>query len=149
MKTFYVLWDGSYYLTKTKQDYFGPAMGLAWSKNANIGSAHRFESICQALDFNGSSGLQLEVLRVDITSAWTPDLKVPTFPGTDELVPQIDDPRWEEPTDKIVGYKCYGIDPNGGVGRGTLNRHYGGYFYIYQYGGFEFGVSRVIISEKP
>ena len=74
MKTFYVLWDGSYYLTKTKQDYFGPAMGLAWSKNANIGSAHRFESICQALDFNGSSGLQLEVLRVDITSAWTPDL---------------------------------------------------------------------------
>ena len=78
MKTFYVLWDGSYYLTKTKQDYFGPAMGLAWSKNANIGSAHRFESLCQALDFNGSSGLQLEVLRVDITSAWTPDLLNPT-----------------------------------------------------------------------
>ena len=76
MKTFYVLWDGSYYLTKTKQDYFGPAMGLAWSKNANIGSAHRFESICQALDFNESSGLQLEVLRVDITSAYTPDLQV-------------------------------------------------------------------------
>jgi len=76
MKTFYVLGDGEYYLTKTEKDYFGPAMGLAWSKNANIGSAHRFESLCQALDFNESSGLQLEVLRVDITSVYTPDLQV-------------------------------------------------------------------------
>lgn len=75
MRTFYVLGDGEYYLTKTEKDYFGPAMGLAWSKNANIGSAHRFESLCQALDFNESSGLQLEVLRVDIASVYTPDLK--------------------------------------------------------------------------
>jgi len=146
MKTFYVLWDGSHYL------YNDPGLmeryGVA-SYTEYLGEAMRFESLCQALDFNGSSGLQLEVLRVDITSAWTPDLKVPTFPGTDELVPQLDDPRWQEPTDEIVGYQCYGIDPNGNVGRGTLNRHYGGYFYIYQYGGFEFGVSRVIISEKP
>jgi len=76
MKTFYVLGDGEYYLTKTEKDYFGPAMGFAWSKNANIGSAHRFESLCQALEFNESSGLQLEVLRVDITSVYTPDLQV-------------------------------------------------------------------------
>ena len=75
MKTFYVLGDGEYYLTKTEKDYFGPAMGLAWSKNANIGSAHRFESLCQALDFNESSGLQLEVLKIEITSVYTPDLK--------------------------------------------------------------------------
>lgn len=75
MKSFYVLGDGEYYLTKTKQDYCGPAMGLAWSKNANIGSAHRFESLCQALDFNNSSGLQLEVLKVEITSVYTPNLQ--------------------------------------------------------------------------
>lgn len=74
MKTFFVLWDGRYYLTKTKQDYFGPAMGLAWSKNANIGAAHQFESLPQALDFLDSSGLQLQVLRIEMTVVYAPDL---------------------------------------------------------------------------
>ena len=90
MKTFYVLGDGEYYLTKTEKDYFGPAMGLAWSKNANIGSAHRFESLCQALDFNESSGLQLEVLRVDVTSVYTPDLQ------TQVVIMQSDGSRYLE-----------------------------------------------------
>lgn len=146
MKSFYVLWDGSHYLCNDL-DLFGEFDVASYTKY--LGEAMRFESLCQALEFNGSSGLQLEVLRVEITSAWTPDLAIPTFPGTDELVPQLDDPRWEEPTDEVVGYKCYGIDPNGAIGRGVLNRHCDGYFYIYQYGGFEFGVSKVIISEKP
>lgn len=143
MKTFYVLWDGTHYLCGD---------GPPHSYSDYLGDAERFDTLPEALDFNNSSGLQLQVLRVEITVAYAPDLfteGIPCFPGTAESVPQLDDPRWQEPTDEIVGYKCYGIDPNGNVGRGTLNRHHGGYFYIYQYGGFEFGVSRVIISEKP
>lgn len=73
MKTFYVLWDGTHYLQGDHQ--YGPR-----SYSENIGEAWRFESLCQALDFNGSSGLKLEVLRVDITSAWTPDLFTENLP---------------------------------------------------------------------
>ena len=80
MKIFFVLWDGNYYLTKTKQDYFGPAMGLAWSKNANIGAAHQFDTLPQALEFLDSSGLQLQVLRVEITVAYAPDLFTENVP---------------------------------------------------------------------
>lgn len=39
-----------------------------------LGEAMPFESLCQALDFNESSGLQLEVLKVEITSVYTPNL---------------------------------------------------------------------------
>jgi hypothetical protein len=145
MRTFYVLWDWSHYLYNDPFS-FEPR---AHSYTEYLGEAMPFESLCQAFEFLESSGLQLEVLRVEITSAWTPDLRTPTFPGTDELVPQLDDPRWANAADEIIGYKCYGIDPNGGVGRGVLNRHHDGYFYIDQYGGFEFGVSKVIISKKP
>ena len=141
MKTFYVLWDGSHYLYNDL-DLFGGFDVASYTEY--LGEAMRFESLCQALDFNGSSGLQLEVLRVDITSAWTPDLAVPTFPGTDELVPQLDDPRWQDADDENIGHPCYGIEPTGGVCEGILNRHPSGYFYIYQHPGFEFGVSRVI-----
>lgn len=137
MKTFYVLWDGTHYLQGDHQ--YGPR-----SYGENIGEAWRFESLCQALDFNGSSGLQLEVLRVDITSAWTPDLAIPTFPGTDELVPQLNDPRWLEPTMEMDGCECYGIVSDNAVGRGVLIHHPAGYHYIRQDGGFEFGVSKVI-----
>jgi len=146
MKKFYVLWDGTHYVYDDRilMDRHGVA-----SYTEYLGEAMRFESLCQALDFNESSGLKLEVLRVDITSVYAPDLAIPTFPGTEESVPQLDDPRWVDATDQIVGHKCYGVDPNGGIGRGVLNRHHNGYFYIYQYGGFEFGVSKVIISEKP
>lgn len=64
MRTFYVLWDGSHYLYEYSPVSYGQSLGLAM----------RFESLCQALEFNESSGLQLEILRVDITSAWTPNL---------------------------------------------------------------------------
>jgi hypothetical protein len=146
MKGFYVLGSNGAYLTELDPV---KSEGLIYAGCDNIGLAVRFESLCQALDFNESSGLQLEVLKVEITSVYTPHLVIPTFPGTDELVPQLDDPRWQEPSDEIVGYKCYGVDPTGGVGRGTLNRHHNGYFYILQYGGFEFGVDKVIVSERP
>ncbi len=66
MKTYYILGNSDYYLQS-----IGPV-----SFNAYESSAIRFESLCQALDFNESSGLQLEVLRVDITSVYTPDLQV-------------------------------------------------------------------------
>lgn len=91
MKTFYVLFNGYTYLEGLESFYMGEDKCYYW--HPDIGAAHRFESLCQALDFNESSGFQLEVLRVDITSAWTPDLKIPTFLGTDESVPQRDDPR--------------------------------------------------------
>ena len=67
MKTFYVLWDGTHYLQGDHQ--YGPR-----SYTENLGEAHPFESLCQALDFNESSGLQLQVLRVEITVAYAPDL---------------------------------------------------------------------------
>ena len=113
MKKFYVLWDGTHYLCGD---------GPPHSYSDYLGDAERFDTLPEALDFNNSSGLQLRVLRVEITVAYAPDLfteGIPCFPGTDEPVPQLDDPRWQEPTDEIVGYKCYGIDPNGNVGRGT------------------------------
>ena len=64
MKTFYVLWDDGYFLVQNNPE--------AW--NPNVGTAMKFESLCEALDFNESSGLQLEVLKVEITSAYTPSL---------------------------------------------------------------------------
>jgi len=71
LKTFYVLWDGSHYL------YNDPGLmercGVA-TYTEYLGEAMKFESLCEALDFNESSGLQLEVLKVEITSAWTPNL---------------------------------------------------------------------------
>ena len=67
MKIFFVLWDGTHYLYDELS-----SEPRVHSYTENLGEAMRFESLCQALDF--SSGLQLEVLRVDITSAWTPDL---------------------------------------------------------------------------
>ena len=74
MKTFYVLFNGQTYLQSLeKVELFGDTCYF-W--HPDIGGAKRFESLCQALDFNESSGLQLEVLRVDITSAYTPDLQV-------------------------------------------------------------------------
>lgn len=76
MKTFYVLWDGSHYL------YDDPILmgqhGVA-SYTKYLGEAMTFDSLSQALDFNESSGIQLEILKVEITSVWTPNLfeKVP------------------------------------------------------------------------
>lgn len=61
MKTFYVL--GSVDRYAVDEEWFG-----------TLDEAMHFESLCQALDFNESSGLQLEVLRVEITSVYTPNL---------------------------------------------------------------------------
>ena len=72
MKTFYVLWDGTHYLYNDL-DLFGGFDVASYTEY--LGEAMRFESLCQALDFNGSSGLHLEVLKVEITSAWTPNLQ--------------------------------------------------------------------------
>lgn len=64
MKTFYVLFDGSHYL------YDDPDLmnrfSLA-SYTEYLGEAMKFDSLSQAFDFMQSSGLQLEVHRVDIT----------------------------------------------------------------------------------
>lgn len=68
MRIFYVLWDGSHYLQGDHQ--YGPPH----SYTEYLGEAMPFESLCQAFEFLESSGLQLEILRVDITSAWTPNL---------------------------------------------------------------------------
>jgi hypothetical protein len=71
MKTFYVLWDGSYYLYNDA--VLMKRHGVA-SYTEYLGEAMSFESLCQALDFLESSGLQLEVLKVEIASAYTPSL---------------------------------------------------------------------------
>jgi len=72
LKTFYVLFNGQTYLQSLEEiELFGDTCYF-W--HPDIGGAKRFESLCQAFEFNESSGLQLEVLRVDITSAWTPNL---------------------------------------------------------------------------
>ena len=74
MKNFYVLFNGHTYRQSLEKFELYEDVCYYW--HPSIVAAHRFESLCQALDFNESSGLQLEVLRVDITSAWTPDLQV-------------------------------------------------------------------------
>ena len=71
MKTFYVLWDGTHYLC---------GGGPPHSYSEYLGDAEQFESLCQALDLNQEFGLQSQVLRVEMTVAYTPDLfteKVP------------------------------------------------------------------------
>jgi len=75
VKTFYVLWDGTHYVYDDR--VLMERHGVA-SYTEYLGEAMRFESLCQALDFNGSSGLQLEVLKVEITSVCTPNLLNPT-----------------------------------------------------------------------
>lgn len=71
MKTFYVLWDGSHYL------YDDPILmerhGVA-TYTEYLGESMQFESLCQALDFNQLYELELSVLKVEITVAYTPDL---------------------------------------------------------------------------
>jgi len=77
MKTFYVL--GSVDRYAIDEEWFG-----------TLDEAMQFESLCQALDFNESSGLQLEVLRVDVTSVYTPDLQ------TQVVIMQSDGSRYLE-----------------------------------------------------
>lgn len=74
--------------------------------------------------------------------------KAPVFPGTNEFIPQLHDPRWVEPNDDFVGFDCYGLAAFNGVCKGVLNRTAEGTFYIYQYGGYEFGVNKVIPLES-
>lgn len=64
MKTYYILGNGEYYLQSVKPVSF----------NAYESSAIRFKSLCQALDFNQLHELELSVLKVEITVAYTPDL---------------------------------------------------------------------------
>jgi len=71
MKTFYVLWDGSHYLCGD---------GPPHSYSDYLGDAERFDTLPEALDFNESSGLQLQVLRVEITVAYAPDLFTENVP---------------------------------------------------------------------
>lgn len=75
--------------------------------------------------------------------------KAPVFPGTNEFIPQLHDPRWVEPSDDLVGFDCYGLANFNTVCKGVLNRTAEGAFYIYQYGGYEFGVNKVILLESP
>lgn len=78
MKTFYVLFDGVRYLSfnpKTlSNEIVLPNGTRSWLWSAKIGEAEQFESLCQALEFMQSSGLQVEVLRIDVTSVYTPNL---------------------------------------------------------------------------
>ncbi len=73
----------------------------------------------------------------------------PVFPGTKEFVPQPHDPRWETPDNFYVGYDCYGLAAFNAVCKGVLNRTAEGTFYIYQSGGYEFGVEKIIPLESP
>ena len=72
MKAFYVLFNGFTYLESLETIELGDDTCYCW--HPDIGAAHRFESLCQALEFVDSSGLKLEVLKVEITVAYTPDL---------------------------------------------------------------------------
>jgi len=69
MKAFYVLWDGSHYL------YNDPVLlerhGVA-SYTEYMGEAMQFDTLPQALDF--ASGLSLDVLKVEISYAYSRDL---------------------------------------------------------------------------
>lgn len=76
------------------------------------------------------------------------DDAAPVFPGTNEFIPQLHDARWVEPNDDFVGFDCYGLAAFNGVCKGVLNRTAEGTFYIYQYGGYEFGVNKVIPLES-
>ena len=75
--------------------------------------------------------------------------EAPVFPGTKEFVPQPQDPRWINPDDFYVGYDCYGMAAFNTVCKGVLNRTTEGVFYIYQFGGYEFGVEKIIPLESP
>lgn len=78
------------------------------------------------------------------------DNVAPIFPGTNEFVPQLYDPRWVKPSDDLVGFDCYGLAAFNGVCKGVLNRTAEGTFYVYQSGGYEFGVNKVIpIESRP
>jgi len=72
MKTLILLFNGHTYLQSLEKFELYEDVCYYW--HPSIVAAHRFESLCEALDFNESSGLQLEVLKVEITSAWTPNL---------------------------------------------------------------------------
>jgi len=71
MKTFYVLHDGSHYI------YNDPVLmenhGVA-TYTEYLGEAMQFESLCQALDFKQLHELEMSVLKVEITVAYTSDL---------------------------------------------------------------------------
>ena len=71
MKTFYVLHDGSHYLYN--DPILMEAHGVA-TYTEYIGEAMQFESLCQALDFKQLHELEISVLKVEITVAYTPDL---------------------------------------------------------------------------
>lgn len=58
MKTFYILFDGTSYLCNEG--------GFVWLTSF-VDVATKFDSLSQAFDFMQSSGLKLEVHRVDIT----------------------------------------------------------------------------------
>jgi hypothetical protein len=75
MKTFFVLWDGSHYVYDDPLERHGVA-----SYTEYLGEAMRFDTLPQALDFLDSSGLQLQVLRVEITVAYAPDLFTENVP---------------------------------------------------------------------
>ena len=64
MKTFYVLYDDGYYLVQCSPSSWNP----------NVGMAMQFESLCQALDFKQLHELEISVLKVEITVAYTPNL---------------------------------------------------------------------------
>ena len=77
------------------------------------------------------------------------DNVAPVFPGTIEFIPQLHDPRWVEPNDDFVGFDCYGLSAFNAVCKGVLNRTAEGTFYVYQSGGYEFGVNKIIPLESP
>ena len=82
-----MLWDGTHYVydDRVLMERHGVATYTEY-----LGEAMPFESLCQALDFNESSGLKLEVLRVDITSVYAPDLQ------TQVVIMQSDGSRYLE-----------------------------------------------------
>lgn len=72
MKTFYVLWDGSHYV---QEDFGVPC----YTYTEYLGEAMQFESLCQALDFKQLHELEISVLKVEITVAYTPNLFTEKF----------------------------------------------------------------------
>jgi len=63
MKNYFVLWDGSHYLCED---------GSPWAYTEYLGEAMQFDTLPEALDF--ASGLSMDVLKVEISYAYSRDL---------------------------------------------------------------------------
>ena len=80
MESFYVLSHKGKFVFDVKFDPEAPAFKKLVMPTSQLSSAKRFETLCEALEFNDSSELGLQVLKVEITVAYAPDLFTENVP---------------------------------------------------------------------